>query len=304
MIRTRDIFMKICNSQHIGHQFTTEELHRLQGHLMQMYKDLEIVCQRHGLQVCLAFGNVIGALRHDGWIPWDDDLDVFMPRKDYELFLTKYADELPSKYKVFSTMSPDGPIARFAKIVDTSSVFVPIGEQKTEHSGVFVDIFPVDNIRQLSFVNRIKKMYAYFLMYTATSVMQVEERSQAYKTLMSSTRAGRFNYRFRQMWGLIFSFVPSKKWHEWIEKFWIVKEDTGWIHVKSALSMCGKPIPTGMIFPCVRKKLSVGEVFLPHEAECFLNMLYGNWRVIPSDSDKWHHYVTEFFIPEADSADE
>ena len=80
-----------------------------------MYRDIEAVCNLHGIQICLAYGNVIGAMRHNGWIPWDDDLDIHMSRQDYELFLSKFASELPSQYKVSSYLSEGGSCARFDK---------------------------------------------------------------------------------------------------------------------------------------------------------------------------------------------
>ena len=56
------------------------------------------ICERHNLQYSLAYGTLIGAIRHNGFIPWDDDLDIVMPRKDYLRFIEYCKTELPNQY--------------------------------------------------------------------------------------------------------------------------------------------------------------------------------------------------------------
>jgi lipopolysaccharide cholinephosphotransferase len=108
MFRTKDIYMQMCHQSDELHELTEEERIRLQAHLRKMYKDVEAVCLRHGLTVMLADGSVLGAIRHGGFIPWDDDIDLNMPRRDYEEFINTYASELPDHYKVFALFPPSG----------------------------------------------------------------------------------------------------------------------------------------------------------------------------------------------------
>lgn len=299
MIRTKNILQEICNTQGRGIQLSKDDLKRLQTHLIKMYKDLEEVCDRHRLNICIAYGNVIGAMRHGGWIPWDDDLDVHMSRKDYELLLTKYADELPPQYKVFSVYNENGPIARFAKIVDTTTTFVSLGDEKSVHSGVFLDIFPVDNFEPNSKLNGLRKLWIYFMMYTVTSVTQWRSKSKEYKELMCSTNSGRLNYYFRHIWGFCFSFIPDLTWYRWINKFSIQRKETGYVHVPVDLDLCFKGAKEDIFFPPKKYTLDDGiEVYIPNSAIDYLNLVYSNWREIPKDKDKWHHYVKEFNIPD------
>lgn len=299
MLRTKGILTEICNSTESGaYNLTQDDLERLQNHLIRMYRDIETVCKRHNLGICLAYGNVLGAVRHDGWIPWDDDLDIHMSREDYELLLTKYASELPGQYKVSSYHTPEGSHARFAKILDTTTVFVPLGGEKDENSCVFIDIFPIDNCPTSGFLNKLRKGWAFFLMYTATSVAQFQTKSSSYKKLMWKTKEGRMNWRFRNIWGMLFSFAKSQSWNKWIEDFATYQHVTGKVHVMSALSSSFNPQPLDMYFPFKEIQLKgIGKVHVPNKAEEYLSFTYGSWRKIPKLSDQWHHWVTEFYIP-------
>lgn len=299
MLATKDILMQITNSGK-GKELSREDLQRLQRHLIKMYREIEKVCKRHGLGICLAYGNVIGAMRHNGWIPWDDDLDIHMSRRDYDLFLSKYASELPSQYKVSSYLSEGGSYARFAKIIDTSTVFVPLASKKSDLTGVFIDIFPIDNVPDQPILNKLRRAWSFFLMYTATSVMQVEEHSKAYKDLMFTAKAGRVNWRFRQAWGRIFSFASSRTWHKWIEKYAQNKKHTGYTHILSDIVLCYNCVPEDYYFPFREIELpEIGKVYIPNKYDDYLKYLYGDWRKEPDDADKWHHYVSEFYIPDA-----
>lgn len=297
MIRTKDIYADICNNSKAGHRLTDSEISGLQNHLMQMYKDLEEICERHGLQVSLAYGNVIGAMRHNGWIPWDDDLDVMMPREDYDLLLSKYIGELPKKYITYSVHTPEGPYERFAKIVDTTTTFVSLMGESGVHEGVFLDIFPIDNFNPRKPLLKLRKYWMYFMMYTATSVKQYLNHNESYRQLMYASKEGKANYRLRNLWGMCFSFIKPSKWYKWIDSFSKEKKSTGLVHVPigSALNFAG--YDKTIFFPPKKMTLNDGtEVLVPNQPEKYLDIIYHNWREIPEESKRWHHFVREFCL--------
>ena len=98
-------------------------------------------CEKNSLRYFLAYGTLLGAVRHGGFIPWDDDIDVAMPRTDYERFLKEFRDE---RYEVYD-LSKKGYFYPFAKLCDTTTVLIE--EMSVKNSiGVYIDIFPMDGI--------------------------------------------------------------------------------------------------------------------------------------------------------------
>ena len=99
-----------------------------------------------GLKYSLAWGTLIGAVRHNGFIPWDDDIDILMPRRDYIMLLSKLKNLEHPKYKLYSIYNKDCYYYSVSRIVDTTTII--LGEKKTIPSqcdcGVFVDIYPLD----------------------------------------------------------------------------------------------------------------------------------------------------------------
>ena len=294
--------MDICNSQKVGHQLSDAELGQLQTHLMKMYKDIEAVCLRHGLQISLAYGNVIGAVRHNGWIPWDDDLDVIMPRKDYDLLIHKYASELPVQYKVYSVSSPDGPIDKFTKVIDTTTKFSQITGNYHNHEGVFVDIFPIENFNPSVRFKKFKRYWMYFMMYTVTSVKQFLLKDKFYRDVMYSTPEGKNNYRLRNIWGCVFSLIKPATWYRWIDSLPKEDKETGLVHIPLGQDFCFNGTDADIFFPPVRKTLSDGTVVnIPHRSEDYLDLFYKDWRTIPPAGSAWHHFVKDFYIPETNN---
>lgn len=299
MFRIQEILKKTCNNREDVVKLHQEQLSQLQNHLLEMYKDLEQVCKNHNLQICLAYGNVIGAIRHNGWIPWDDDLDVVMPRKDYNELVTKYFNELPEKYILYSCETQAGPIARFPKLIDTTTVYQSILDLAPKHhEGVFIDIFILDNVSNFNIVHKAKNIITLGLMFIANSVNQTQNLTDIYKELLCSSPKGKKAFKLRQIIGKLFGFIPLRTWYKWINT--IIQKNQ-----KSEFIFCGedsgigwKPLPFSMIFPAREYILSNGtKVNIPRDYISFLNETYNDWKTIPNDDDKWQHYVNSFKIP-------
>lgn len=141
---------------------TTLEL--LHQHEFAILLEVKKICERHNLVFYLAEGSLLGAVRHQGFIPWDDDLDIAMPRKDYNLFRKIVKKELPDKY-YFQDSYDDKNYYRIAgKIREHNTLFLEDNlSQDMTRLGIYIDIFPLDSGRRYSNSIRLKQKLGYLL---------------------------------------------------------------------------------------------------------------------------------------------
>lgn len=106
------------------------------------------ICVDHGLRYSLAYGTLIGAVRHQGFIPWDDDIDIIMPRDDYEQLLKIWQSEAPKGYILQNSRTDLDFSQNFTKIRKDHTTFLQSESErdKSYHKGIFVDIFPGDRV--------------------------------------------------------------------------------------------------------------------------------------------------------------
>ena len=120
---------------------TLDEMKKLE---LGILKAVDALCQKEGITYYLAFGTLLGAVRHGGFIPWDDDVDIYMPREDYDRFLTA-AKELPGHLTLKYSGNTHPYLYDFAKVEDGRTLLI---EDTYSYLGiesaVYIDIFPLD----------------------------------------------------------------------------------------------------------------------------------------------------------------
>lgn len=120
------------------------DIHELRQLQMGILDHVHAFCEANGLTYFLSSGTLIGAVRHGGYIPWDDDIDIYMPRCDYERFLQIYSD--PSGvYRAIDPQRDPKYYYTFAKVIDQRTLMLE-KEVKGYEIGVYIDIFPVDYV--------------------------------------------------------------------------------------------------------------------------------------------------------------
>ena len=124
------------------------DLRRHQLMMLDMLSEVDAICKKHGIKYMLFAGTALGAARHEGFIPWDDDMDVIMLRAEYEKFLISADNELDKeKYFLQKEFSDHWPMF-FSKIrMNGTACMEKFHPKDTKmHQGIYIDIFPCDNL--------------------------------------------------------------------------------------------------------------------------------------------------------------
>ena len=115
--------------------------------VLDIYREFSRICERHSLRHYVAYGTMLGAVRHKGFIPWDDDFDVMMPRPDYERLIEIAPKELPDDLQFLSKKTLPGYKHVFNKIKSRDSGLLNTVQRESGlrlTEGLYIDIFPID----------------------------------------------------------------------------------------------------------------------------------------------------------------
>lgn len=114
----------------------------IQSMCVALLSEFDRLCQKHNLKYSLAYGTLLGAIRHKGFIPWDDDIDVVMPRDDYNKFIALFDQN--EKYSIIYHTKNNGYYYPYMKMFSKDTIVLEHGKKINADFGIFIDIFPLD----------------------------------------------------------------------------------------------------------------------------------------------------------------
>ncbi len=140
-----------------GRQLETKECRQIQ---LDILCEIKAVCERHDLRYILDYGSLLGAVRHGGFIPWDDDIDISMPRPDYECFKEAFEKEQRADTGIrLLTGMRENLALPYIQVVKENTITVKKGRRKAYAQAVWVDVFPVDGADAGEKTEEIYRLY-------------------------------------------------------------------------------------------------------------------------------------------------
>lgn len=124
-------------------ELTGEQLKEIE---LNILREVKYVCDKNKLHFFLCGGTLLGAIRHNGFIPWDDDIDIYMPREDYSKFITLFNEHSGKQYKFVCMENTPAYCIPFGKVVCTETSLFETQVRSTPGMGVYVDVFPLDGL--------------------------------------------------------------------------------------------------------------------------------------------------------------
>lgn len=155
----------LSSEERCGH-LVTEDMKKLWATQMQLLKELQRICKKHNIKYYAIEGTLLGAVRHNGYIPWDDDIDVGMPVKDFDKFCKVVKKELPSYYEFQHFTTQDGINVGISRIRDSRTTcctkyeYELLADSKEYNCGVFIDIFPLFGAGSNKIERKIQSLFS------------------------------------------------------------------------------------------------------------------------------------------------
>ncbi len=271
--------------------YKQEELLKLKKAELDILSEIDKICKKHEIQYFVAYGTLLGAVRHGGFIPWDDDIDIGMLREDYERFLTIAKNELPPKYMLQHFTTEASTPTYFAKVRNKNTLFCEkYAENIPMCKGIYIDIFPFDKVSDSSRKNKWISFVSLFLneIYIAKSVSVITDPVPSSQT--------RFFSALRKITNLLVKPIPKSKAFYWLDTY-LRKRNNSSSSMIAYGGMSNLRAPENKVFPLKSLPFEDLIVPVPCDTDYVLKREYGDdYMQLPPEEKRYSHkpYMLKF----------
>ena len=277
---------------------TEEDLEKLQHELLSMLKDVKSICDKFGIDYMLSGGTMLGAIRHQGFIPWDDDIDIMMLRSEYEKFVDKFRSAFPEKYIVAEPLSEPRYFNKMVKIFKQGTTYIEIPSAGVGGIDMlFIDLFIIENVPAPGLIRRLKASLYDFAFKASSVCLDYLYPSPVIEKKAREIRELDEYYRFRKRVGAVFAHLGGIRFYLRIcDSLGRQKARSGWLGIPSAISYEREIFPEAVFTELTTKCFCGIDFKVPASYDEYLKNLYGDYMEIPPENRREYHvaYKIEF----------
>lgn len=267
------------------------DIRRVQKVELEILLEFDRVCKANNIKYHLFAGTLLGAIRHNGFIPWDDDIDVCMLREDYEKFLIVGKECLDGDYFLQTYETDENYINQFAKIRKNNTIFLQDDVVGTNiHQGFYIDIFPFDNVEPYTLVGRVQRNILNILRYMTKCRL---------KNKVNKTRNS-FSRYFRLFIHYFIKIIPKKPMDKMITNIACMFNNKNTKYVGELSHGTAKylydrfTVEKNIFYDTIEWEFEGHKFPIPRKYDYVLTKNYGDYMIPPPlEQQKPHHGIIE-----------
>lgn len=259
------------------------ELKKLHSVLLVILDDLITISEENDLKFVMIGGSAIGALRHKGFIPWDDDIDIAMPRRDFVKLQKIIKRDYKNKYSMLDPQSKKNYGRVIPKIRLKGTEYRTILESDLDDCGIFIDIYPIENIPDHKIIKLIQGIMCLGLGF-ALSCKRLYDKRAEYKEVKSE-----ISMKLKCTAGFVLGFVRIEKWAKWTDKWHSICHDEKSEYVGTPADdrhYFGEIYKRSDMCRYVKAEFEGRKVLLPYFYDKYLGGRYGNYMDMPPENKR------------------
>ena len=259
--------MKILNS---------DEIKKISINILD---DVAVFCEKNNIRYYLGCGTLLGAVRHKGFIPWDDDIDVLMPRPDYKRFINEYN----GKYKV---LKPSEGIYYYAKVYDQNTLKIEEGKDYNKYSplGIDIDIFPLDGIvDNEKIINKLMKRSAFLETLHRLSNQPIFYRKNPIKCI------NRIIPRIIGSKNLVKMIDKNASSYEYDRSDYVIR-------MRNSSNGTTGALKKEIYDPAVKLEFEEKQYYVPRDYDTWLTRFFGNYMELPPENKRMPHHKNKCYL--------
>ena len=279
-----------------------EGLQLLHEVLLVILDDVTSFCESNHIDYVLSGGSCLGAMRHKGFVPWDDDIDIDMPRESYDRFIKLFPQVFGDKYLVQSPeLTPEvGTTQGHVRLRGTTMRLHD--DVMLEDAGICIDIFPIEN----TYNNPIARNLHGFACLSAGflfSCRRFWRDRKFYAELGKGNASFLRTARIKAAIGLPCALLSTETWSSIVTRVYSMckNSESEMVAVPSGRGhFYGELLPRAKFAESRMEKFEGRDVRVPRDAEGYLEQHYGDWQTVPpAENREYHTYLALDFGPYA-----